>query len=398
MPDHNQQHSRRPHYHRGRRGPDRRGGDRRPQGQPPAAENAPKDNLDVEQIMREIRSRISDRHNLDLTHQQIQELAARRLEAILDPRSVSPTLMDQLRRAAGLPADAPAPVAKSEASFNESALYESPSGLVRLLRRLLNPLLKLLLNPQAVSEALNGQSRAIDAAAAREAAERRRQAEWNALHFEILRRLVVSLARAEIDAQQLTQRVESLAAKVDFNERRVRGLEQTQHLARPTGRSEAVPASPPTPVQPAPRDTTTRSEGQAPDHAPGDGSAGESRRRRRRRRGRRSGGPMRELSGPPVGGSAPTGPADQVVDGSDADDFPDDEQDGGIGESESAPDAGEPADLVPASADAVSSDVAAVDAVAAEAVHAPEPDTSGNGAPEPPHDDRALPDSSRTEG
>ena len=392
MPDQNQQHSRRPHYHRGRRGPDRRGGDRRPQGQPPA-ESVPKDTLDIEQIMREIRARISDRHGVDLSNQQIQELAARRLEAILDPRSVSPTLMDQLRRATGIPADAPTPIAKPEASFGESALYESPSGFVRLMRRLLNPLLKLLLNPNAISDALRDQARVQEAAAAREADERRRQAEWNALHYEILRRLVVSLARAEIDAQQLGQRVESLAGKVDFNERRVRGLEQTQHLARPAARPESAPAPPPAQVQPSQRDTMPRSEGQAPDHASGDGT-GEGRRRRRRRRGRRSGGTMRESGGLPAGAPA-AGAADQLVDGGEADDFIDDAQEAGAaGESESAPEAREPVGPALASADPVPS--GPLDASAP--VDAPAPESSGGGMPEPPHADPSDHDPSRTEG
>ena len=56
--DHNQ--GRRGHFHRGRRGPDRRGPERR-QGPPPDQGNRPErsDRLDVEQIMREIRARIS---------------------------------------------------------------------------------------------------------------------------------------------------------------------------------------------------------------------------------------------------------------------------------------------------------------------------------------------------
>ena len=51
--------------------------------------------------MRDIRARISQRSGIDLSNQQIQELAARRLEAILDPRALKPGLLDQLRRGAG---------------------------------------------------------------------------------------------------------------------------------------------------------------------------------------------------------------------------------------------------------------------------------------------------------
>jgi hypothetical protein len=69
--DHNTQ-GRRPHYSRGRRGPDRRGQDRR--SLPAAAEQPGRpqgDQVDVEQIMRDIRARIAQRHGIELTSQQI---------------------------------------------------------------------------------------------------------------------------------------------------------------------------------------------------------------------------------------------------------------------------------------------------------------------------------------
>jgi hypothetical protein len=260
--------------------------------------------------MREIRTRVSERHGIELSNQQIQELAARRLEAILDPRAIKPALMDELRRAAGLPPDSPPPAPPADPVFDESALYESPSGLVRLVRRLLNPLLKLLINPQAISDAITAQTRLNQAATLREADYRRRQAEWNALHFEILRRLVTDIARTEIDAQHLGQRVESLSAKVDFNERRVRGLEQTQHHARPHNRSpEAVqPATAASAVPP--REPPPPREDAGPrELPPPDGAGDAGRRKRRRRRGRRSGGgQLRDGLGAPVP-SAAGGPA-----------------------------------------------------------------------------------------
>ena len=89
------------------RGQDRRGsGERRPSPQPQGggADSQP-EQVDVDQIIKDIKARISQRHGIDLSAQQIQELAARRLEAILDPRTVKPGLLDQLRKAAGAPAD-----------------------------------------------------------------------------------------------------------------------------------------------------------------------------------------------------------------------------------------------------------------------------------------------------
>jgi hypothetical protein len=315
-PDHNQQHSRRPHYHRGRRGPDRRGGDRRP---PPQSqqqtETSGRDQLDIEQVMREIRSRISERHGIDLSPQQIQELAARRLEAILDPRTIKPSLMDELRRAAGLPADTTPSDTESEDTIDESALYQSDSGFMRGIRRLLNPLLKLFFNPAAIVDALNVQARRAKAAAAREAEQRRRQTEWNALHFEILRRLVTDIARVEIDNEHLAHRIESLSARVDFNDRRVRGLEHTQHQSRPSGRPPDAPVV--TSPTPPPREEAAPST-----EAPlSDTSAESNRRRRRRRRGRRSGQP-RDISGVPTPGLAGTAAVDQ---GAEGDEFGDDD-------------------------------------------------------------------------
>ena len=128
--DQNSSQSRRPHYHRGRRGTDRRSLDRRTP--PVTPESTGRDQVDVEQIMRDIRARISKRHGIDLTAQQIQELAARRLEAILEPRHVKPALMEQMRRAAGETIEVPAPPADTaQVSFDEAALYQSHRGIVR---------------------------------------------------------------------------------------------------------------------------------------------------------------------------------------------------------------------------------------------------------------------------
>src|SRR4051812_24330883 len=131
--EHNQ--SRRGHFHRGgRRGPDRRGTERR-QGPPPgpAVRGERTDRVDVGQIMRDIRARIAQRSGVDLSNQQIQELAARRLEAILDPRGLKPELLDQLRRAAGerpVAIDAAVPAAAQSYPFDETSLYDSPNGFL----------------------------------------------------------------------------------------------------------------------------------------------------------------------------------------------------------------------------------------------------------------------------
>jgi hypothetical protein len=280
--DQNQQ-SRRPHHHRGRRGPDRRGSDRRTtQSAEPAARSA--DQVDVEQIMRDIRSRIAQRHGIELSTQQIQELAARRLEAILDPRTINPSLMQQLRRGAGSAPDVPAATPESGYTFEATTLYESHRGLLRFFRKLLNPILKLFFNPNPLVHALHTQARLNREAAGREAERERTQTEWNALHYEIVQRLVTEVSRVSVEVQSLTLRLEALTARVDYNDRKVRALDTAtpQSSPRPPARNieQPVAAAPAT-------STSEAASGDSPsaDAAQADGS----RRRRRRRRGRRGG-------------------------------------------------------------------------------------------------------------
>ena len=277
--DHNPS-GRRPHYHRGRRGNERRGNDRRtPQQSAEQGARPSADQVDVEQIMREIRNRISQRHGIELSTQQIQDLAARRLEAILEPRNINPTLLEQLRKGAAAPPD-PLPQSNDTAdAFADDAIYAG-SPLVRFFRRLFNPLLKLLFNPAPVVSALQAQGRLNRAAATRAAELERRQTEWNALHYQILQRLVTEVSRASIEMQALGQRLEALAARVDFNDRRVRTLESAPPPARSPRPQEPAPAAPPAPASTAQPETASTTTSSAP--------AGDApRRRRRRRRGRR---------------------------------------------------------------------------------------------------------------
>ncbi|MBI4888692.1 MAG: hypothetical protein HY824_16460, partial [Acidobacteria bacterium] len=196
------------HFHRGRRGSDRRGFDRRtpPPPQPPPG----RDQVDVEQIMQDIRARIAQRQGIDLSSEQIQDLAARRLESILDPRAIKPSLLEGLRRNAGAiaPTLAPKPSSEPVYSFEDTTIYDSHRAIMRFVRRLLNPLLKLFFNPNPLIRALHLQARLNVEAAEREAERDQRQAEWNGLHYEILRRLVTDVSRVSLEMQSLSLRVE----------------------------------------------------------------------------------------------------------------------------------------------------------------------------------------------
>jgi hypothetical protein len=275
--DHNQEQRRRGHF-RGRRGPDRRGPERRTPA-PQAAQ--PRDQVDVEQIMRDIRARIAQRQGIDFSSQQIQDLAARKLESILDPRAIKPSLLEALRGGARSAGQATPAKASSEPiyTFEDTTIYDSHRGLMRFMRRLLNPLLKLFFNPNPLIRALHLQARLNVETATRDAERERRQTEWNALHYEIVQRLVTEISRLSLDVQSLTMRVESLNARVDFNDRRVRSME---------GTATTVRTPPPRPFEPGPAPAPVISEPDAMPEAAPEPSSDTARRRRRRRRGRRT--------------------------------------------------------------------------------------------------------------
>jgi hypothetical protein len=108
-------------------------------------------------------------------------------------------------------------------------------------------------------------------------------------------------------------RVESLNARVDFSDRRVRTLEGGAHLTRAAVRSpEAAPSQ-------APTDTSVPQESA---EIPGTEAA---RRRRRRRRGRRGGVPPGEqptTGSPPPAASVPISAADDTLESTTPDESP----------------------------------------------------------------------------
>ena len=243
--------------------------------------NIRSDAVDVEQIMRQIRARIREKRGVDYTEEEIRELAAVKLEKFLDPRGVRSDLLDQFRRSrSALPA---AP----NYAFEDSTLFESHRGVLRFLRKLLKPILKLFFNPNPLIQALHIQSELNTRAARRE--------ELDTLHYEVMHNLVLELTRLGIEVKNLKMRVESMSSRLDFDERRARALEGVV-MYRP---GAAPPLQPP-----------ASRESRGPQDA-GPESA-ERRARRRRRRGRRRPGDRpegRPEQGPqPQGGAAgPTG-------------------------------------------------------------------------------------------
>lgn len=283
------------------------------------------DNVDVEQIMRQIRSRIREKRGVDYTEDEIRELANVKLEKFIDPKGVRSNLLEEYRRVS-----TPEPPAPNFA-FGEATLYETHRAPIRWLRALLRPFLKLLFNPNPLIQALHIQSELNQKAAERTA----RREQLDALHYEVIHNLVVELTRTGVEVKSLKMRLESISSRLDFDERRARALEGVVQY-RP---GAVAPLQPPT-GQDQRRDQGRRDQGgrppqqQRPQGPPPsavpasqpsdsgnalDNEGNERRARRRRRRGRRRPGesgrgpmsenrdPMNATRGPDGEGAAPGG-------------------------------------------------------------------------------------------
>jgi len=227
------------------------------------------DSVNVEQIMRQIRARIRDKRGVDYTEQEIEELAAARLERFLDPQNVRSDLLAHFRR---IRRDEPPP---PNYAFEDTTLFESHRAPLRWIRRLLRPLLKLFFNPNPLIRALHIQAELN----ARHATEFEQHAE---LTYEVIHNLVVELTRTSIEVRNLKMRVEAMSSRLEFDERRARALEGVVQY-RPGAGADAAPSQ-------------AEAEGDAAADDSEISSAARS-RRRRRRRGRK--GPR------PAGAAAP---------------------------------------------------------------------------------------------
>jgi hypothetical protein len=154
--------------------------------------------VDVEQIMRQIRARVREKRGAEFTDDEVRQLASARLDTYLDPQGTRTTLVAEFRRRA---------TAGSLTDFSEAALYASHKGWLRSLRRLLNPVLKLFINPIAFSRAMQARH------------------EIDGLMYEVVQSLVVDLTRLGVEVHNLKMKVESLSTRMDFDERRAKALE-----------------------------------------------------------------------------------------------------------------------------------------------------------------------------
>jgi hypothetical protein len=253
--------------------------------------------------MRQIRARIQSKRGVDYTEQQIQELANVKLERFLDAKGIRSDLVEQFKRARDLKLEPFQLDPELRTGFDAEMLYGTHRGILRAIRRLLNPILKLFFNPNTLIHAINKQSgiNALFEAQFQFLRHKTQQRdEVDVLYYELVHNLVLELTRVGIENRNLKMRLESLSSRMDFDERRARALEGVVQYRPGTGPSRepappkprqddrpyqpaatGAPASPPE-SQPQPPQPGTSAGDQA-------GESNTARRRRRRRRGRRGG-------------------------------------------------------------------------------------------------------------
>ena len=334
--------------------------------------NTRADSVDVTQIMARVRASIREQRSPDDTERQIREQAEAALDRCLEPRRARSDRVEhdrQLTLPGRFDRD---PQGKSLApepfEFNEDTVYVSSSGgtmgkLIRLIRKLLNPILRLFFNPDPIIFAMMRQaeinSRLLDllnrvnAEFERTGKKFAAREELDALNYEVTHNLVAEMTRLAVDMKNHKMLVESVAGRLDFDERRSQALESVRQ-----GRS------------------TPQASG--PEPAESDGAAAApTRTRRRRRRSRRRPG----TAAPNAAAEAEetTSPGDAADDGPPADE---------TNESAASPAdrAASTADAPPAPAAAEPSPAAAVSAGARESsassssepTSAPPPDDAGD--------------------
>ncbi|HTV02760.1 MAG TPA: hypothetical protein VMF13_19580 [Luteitalea sp.] len=232
------------------------------------------DSVNVEDIMRQIRARVKEKRGADYTEDEVKELASVKLEKFLDPLAVRSGLLDEYRRQRSTTSLLGIEAPPDLYGFDAETMYASSRGtagsILRTLRRWLNPLLKLFINPNPLIHVLNLQTSLNGYFTRSIGRVSDHLQQRDALNFEVLNNVVVELTRLSIENRNLKMRVESLNTRLDFAERRGRALE---------GVVQYKPGSSPV--------SLTTLEPVADNGNPED--ADKTGRRRRRRRGRRRG-------------------------------------------------------------------------------------------------------------
>ena len=225
--------------------------------------NIQSESIDVERIMEQIREKIEAKHGNNYTEEHIQELASIKFEQLLDLKKVRDDLVrhysqhykeksKELNSVDELQKQTLPPVTSE---FDANSIYRSSRGVIGkvlfVIRKLLNPILKLFFNPTPIVHAVHTQNEAInwmvktqidfidraiklfDLTSSRLAAREK----IDDLNHEIMNHLVIEMTRLSIEMKNHRLRVESIAGRLDFDERRIQTIDKV--TKKPTGDASA---------------------------------------------------------------------------------------------------------------------------------------------------------------
>ncbi|MGH9461593.1 MAG: hypothetical protein ACRD1X_10285 [Vicinamibacteria bacterium] len=157
--------------------------------------------IDVESVMATIRSRIEEKRKGLYTEEEVREIAEMKLDSVLDASQFNSDFVAAFR-------------ARDEQwnfTFGPETIYQSSRGLsgrfIRLARSVLNPVLKLFFNPNPIISSLS------------------RQADLNRYYVSLLHNMAVELTKMNLELTNLKARLRDTGAKVEFQTRREKVLE-----------------------------------------------------------------------------------------------------------------------------------------------------------------------------
>ena len=157
--------------------------------------------VDVEAVMANIRKKIEEKRKGLYTEAEVREIAEMKLDAVLDASQFNSDFVAAFR-------------ARDEAwnySFGPETIYASSrgsGGFIRTIRGLLNPVLKLFLNPNPVIDALS------------------RQADLNRYYVLLLHNMSLELTRVNLELTTLKSQLRTLGIRTDFQAKREKTLER----------------------------------------------------------------------------------------------------------------------------------------------------------------------------
>ena len=218
--------------------------------------------IDVEAIMANIRKKIEEKRKGLYSEEEVREIAEMRLDAILDSNEFNSDFVAAFR-------------ARDEQwnyTFTPETIYASSraggGGLIRSLRGLLNPVLKLFFNPNPMISALS------------------RQSDLNRYYVLMLHNMTTEMTRLNLELTNLKARLRTIGVRVDFQTKREKTFEQLTTSSRESGQTRETRET---------RETSSSSN-------EGRRRGGGRRPYRRRRGGRPSGGGRGGDSGSRDGG------------------------------------------------------------------------------------------------